>query len=136
VHGICGIWGTLSLGLFACGQYGVTGPLGPDNTAPLTGLLYGGGLTVLIAQAIGSIAITSATFGVSLVMMFALKSAGYLRVSEEGELQGLDLHEHGIPAYPEYSLHPSASPHGTPAFTQSAYGAPSAVRSASTARVS
>jgi len=68
--------------------------------------------------------------------MFALKSAGYLRVSEEGELQGLDLHEHGIPAYPEYSLHPSASPHGTPAFTQSAYGAPSAVRSASTARVS
>src|SRR5437762_13197938 len=55
VHGICGIGGTLSLGLFACGQYGATGPLGPDNAAPLTGLLYGGGFQVLIAQAIGSL---------------------------------------------------------------------------------
>ena len=35
VHGICGIWGTLSLGLFACGKYGATGPLAPDNSAPL-----------------------------------------------------------------------------------------------------
>jgi hypothetical protein len=40
VHGICGIWGTLSLGLFACGQYGATGPLGADNSAPLTGLFF------------------------------------------------------------------------------------------------
>ncbi|HEY7069928.1 MAG TPA: ammonium transporter [Acidimicrobiales bacterium] len=31
VHGLCGIWGTLSLGLFACGQYGSTGPIAPDN---------------------------------------------------------------------------------------------------------
>ena len=54
VHGICGIWGTLSLGLFACGQYGATGPLAPDNSAPLTGLFYGGGTQVLMAQAIGS----------------------------------------------------------------------------------
>src|SRR5215831_10367551 len=62
VHGICGIWGTLSLGLFACGQYGATGPMAPDNSAPLTGLFYGGGLQVLEAQAIGSLIITSATF--------------------------------------------------------------------------
>ena len=47
VHGMCGIWGTLSLGFFACGQYGATGPLGPDNSAPLTGLFYGGGFQVL-----------------------------------------------------------------------------------------
>src|SRR5205823_2956284 len=66
VHGICGIWGTLSLGLFACGQYGATGPLAPDNSAPLTGLFYGGGFTVLIAQMIGSLMVTTATLGVSL----------------------------------------------------------------------
>src|SRR6185295_14797915 len=92
VHGICGIWGTLSLGLFACGQYGATGPMGPDNSAPLTGLLYGGGFQVLIAQAIGSLIVTSATFGVSLVLMYAVHRLGYLRVSEAGELIGLDLH--------------------------------------------
>jgi len=121
VHGICGIWGTLSLGFFACGQYGATGPLGPDNSAPLTGLFYGGGLQVLLAQAIGSLIITSATFGVSLVLMYAVHMLGYLRVSEAGELIGLDLHEHGIPAYPEYALHPSAAPQGVPEFTQRAF---------------
>ena len=46
VHGICGIWGTISLGLFACGKYGATGPFAADNSAPLNGLLYGGGMTV------------------------------------------------------------------------------------------
>src|SRR2546426_166962 len=116
VHGICGIWGTLSLGLFACGQYGATGPMGADNSAPLTGLFYGGGFTVLTAQAIGSAAIVSATFATTMAMMFALNLAGVLRVSEEGELHGLDLHEHGIPAYPEYTLHPAASPQGTTGF--------------------
>src|ERR1700680_167265 len=53
VHGFCGIWGTLSLGLFACGKYGSTGPITADNTAPLKGLFYGGGTQVLIAHAIG-----------------------------------------------------------------------------------
>src|SRR4029079_13755776 len=86
VHGICGIWGTLSLGLFACGQYGATGPLAPDNSAPLKGLFYGGGFQVLAAQAIGSAIITTATFGVSLAMMYAVKATGYLRVSRAGEL--------------------------------------------------
>src|SRR5467141_5157389 len=54
VHGICGIWGTLSLGLFAAGQFGATGPFAPDNSAPLKGLFYGGGTQLLIAQLIGS----------------------------------------------------------------------------------
>src|SRR4029077_3167470 len=112
VHGICGIWGTLSLGLFACGMYGATGPTGPDNSAPLTGLLYGGGLTLLTAQAIGSAIITTATFGVSMAVMLAVNALGVLRVSEEGERFGLDLHEHGISAYPEYVISSLARPTG------------------------
>jgi Amt family ammonium transporter len=120
VHGICGIWGTLSLGLFACGQYGATGPLAPDNSAPLTGLFYGGGFTVLEAQAIGSLIVTTATFSVALVLMYAVKAMGILRVSEEGEMFGLDLHEHGIPAYPEYALHAAAMPHGAGGFADRA----------------
>src|SRR5256714_7578757 len=59
VHGLCGIWGTLSLGLFACGKYGATGPTAPDNSAPLTGLFYGGGWTLLAAQAPGSPVVTA-----------------------------------------------------------------------------
>jgi ammonium transporter, Amt family len=106
VHGFCGIWGTLSLGLFASGQYGLTGPSGPDNapTAVLTGLFYGGGTTVLAAQAIGSAIVTGATFVIALIVMYAVHAMGQLRVEEEGELRGLDVYEHGITAYPEYVI--------------------------------
>jgi Amt family ammonium transporter len=127
VHGFCGIWGTLSLGLFACGKYGASGPLAPDNAAPLTGLLYGGGLMVLKAQFVGSLIVTIATFGVALALMYAVNAMGVLRVSKEGELHGLDLHEHGIPAYPEYALHSAAVPQGAPGFTERALGTEAAV---------
>jgi Amt family ammonium transporter len=112
VHGMCGIWGTLSLGLFACGQFGVTGPAGADNAAPLTGLFYGGGMKVLEAQAIGSAIVTGSTFAVALSVMFVINAFGVLRVPAEGELHGLDLHEHGISAYPEYVIATSAMPSG------------------------
>jgi ammonium transporter, Amt family len=101
VHGACGIWGTLSLGLLACGKYGASGPTGPDDSAPLTGLFYGGGTQLLVSQMIGSAAITAATFAISMVMFYAVKATGTLRVSKEGELEGLDIHEHGGAAYPE-----------------------------------
>jgi ammonium transporter, Amt family len=110
VHGICGIWGTLSLGLFASGEFGATGPLAADNTAPLRGLFYGGGFQVLIAQAIGSAIITVSTFVVAYALMYAVNAVGLLRISEEGEREGLDLHEHGISAYPEYVISAMASP--------------------------
>jgi Amt family ammonium transporter len=110
VHGICGIWGTISLGLFACGKYGATGPLAADNSAPLKGLFYGGGTTVLLAQAIGSAIITISTFGVALAVMYLVNATGLLRVSAEGETMGLDLHEHGISAYPEYVISSMPSP--------------------------
>src|SRR6202044_3526138 len=114
VHGICGIWGTLSLGLFACGKYGSTGPITADNSAPLKGLFYGGGTQVLVSQIIGSACITTATFVVSLAVMYAVNAMGILRVSEEGEMFGLDLHEHGISAYPEYVLSSLGAPSGMP----------------------
>src|SRR2546428_6391683 len=78
VHGFCGIWGTLSLGLFACGKYGATGPLAADNSAPLKGLFYGGGMQVLIAQAIGSVTVTLATFGSALAVMYVVNAIGVL----------------------------------------------------------
>jgi Amt family ammonium transporter len=112
VHGLCGIWGTLSLGLFAIGKYGVSGPTAPDNSAPLTGLFYGGGLTLMKAQLIGSAIITLSTFAVALLVMWLVNLTGTLRVSHEGELYGLDLHEHGITAYPEYVITSLGSPSG------------------------
>lgn len=104
VHGFNGIWGTLSLGLFASGQFGFTGPLGADNSAPVTGLFYGGGWSVLKAQAIGSFTVTAVTLGVSLLLMLAISKLPYpykLRVEAEGETGtgGLDVWEHGAEAY-------------------------------------
>jgi Amt family ammonium transporter len=112
VHGMCGIWGTLSLGLFACGKYGATGPFAADNSAPLKGLFYGGGTQVFVAQCVGSAITTVATFGVAFVVMWAVNKMGILRVSEEGERYGLDLHEHGIAAYPEYVITSLGRPAG------------------------
>jgi len=104
VHGLSGIWGTLSLGLFASGEFGSTGPLGADNTAPVKGLFYGGGFDVLKAQAIGSFTITVATFVISLVLMWLVMKLPYpfkLRVEPEGETGpgGIDVWEHGAEAY-------------------------------------
>jgi len=105
VHLACGIWGTLSLGLFATGQYGLPTPTGVDATVSVKGLLYGGGTTQLMSQAIGSGAIVFATVIVAAALMYGVKATGTLRVSERGELEGLDLHEHGMVAYPEYVIH-------------------------------
>src|SRR5262249_29984108 len=88
VHGMCGIWGTLSLGLFACGKYGASGPTGADDSSPVTGLFYGGGVDQLIGQLIGSASVTVATFVVGLALMYAVKATGTLRVSKDGELEG------------------------------------------------
>ncbi|HZC04716.1 MAG TPA: ammonium transporter [Ktedonobacterales bacterium] len=109
VHMFAGIWGTLSLGLFAAGKYGLPTATGVDTTAVVRGVFYGGGLGQLDTQLLGSGATTIATLAVSLAMMFALRRAGVLRVSQTGEREGLDLHEHGAIAYPEYVLRSSAS---------------------------
>jgi Amt family ammonium transporter len=136
VHGLCGIWGTLSLGLFASGQFGSTGPISPDNSAPLKGLFYGGGTQVLLAQAIGSACITAATFGVAMVVMLAVNATGLLRLPREAELYGMDLHEHGISAYPEYEISPFAAPSGLSVQAEAAARANSFTPSKTMARVS
>jgi Amt family ammonium transporter len=111
VHGLCGIWGTVSLGLFACGEYSAAGssPTGVPIVAShspeaLTGLFYGGGMAVLKAQCIGSLIVCSATFVTAMVMFKALNAAKLLRVSAQGELEGFDLDQHGASAYPEYVI--------------------------------
>ena len=111
VHGICGIWGTLSLGLFACGLYGATGPTGADNSSPVAGLFYGGGWSVLKAQAIGSASITLATFAVAMILMWLVSKLPYpwkLRVEPMAETGlGLDLFEHGASAYYDLPMEPA-----------------------------
>jgi Amt family ammonium transporter len=105
VHGLCGIWGTLSLGLFASGQFGVTGPYGADNSAPVKGLFYGGDLSILKAQAIGTFTIAIAVFVITWIMMKVIMLLPYpwkLRVEAHGETGagGLDVFDHGTEAYP------------------------------------
>ncbi|HTB74967.1 MAG TPA: ammonium transporter [Polyangiaceae bacterium] len=118
VHGICGIWGTLSLGFFASGQYSAAGssPTGVPSVVAkspeaLTGLFYGGGWTVLKAQCIGSFVVCAATFVSAMVMFKALNAVNLLRVSKEGELEGFDLDQHGASAYPEYVVSSLAATH-------------------------
>ncbi len=104
VHGLNGIFGTWAIGLFACGKYGAATPIGADNAAPVTGLLYGGGWNVFIAQVVGNAIITATTFVVAIIIMFLVNQLPYpfkLRVEPEGETGtgGLDVFEHGAEAY-------------------------------------
>jgi Amt family ammonium transporter len=88
VHLVCGVWGTLAVGLFAS-QNGVTG------------LFAGGGVGQLVMQGVGVLACgiwTAATTG---ILFFGLKKTIGLRVSAEEEIQGLDAMEHGSIAYPQ-----------------------------------
>ncbi len=101
VHGACGIWGTWSLGLFATGQFGLPTTTGADNSAPVKGLFYGGGWNQFIAQVEGNAAIGIGVFVVAMILMYAVKATGTLRVSKEIEIEGLDPHEHGGVAYPD-----------------------------------
>ncbi|MEO0493288.1 MAG: ammonium transporter [Actinomycetota bacterium] len=92
VHGTCGIWGTLSIGLFA--KYD-DAFLGREDA----GLIYGGGLDQLIMQLV-MVLIVMAWVGITSYILFAaLKATMGLRVSEEEEVTGLDVAEHGSAGY-------------------------------------
>jgi Amt family ammonium transporter len=102
VHGFCGIWGTLAVGLFATGQFGIPTADGPDTSTVVSGLFYGGGLDQLKAQIIGSATAVVVVFGVAMAAMYVIKSIKGewgLRLNQDGELEGIDIHEHGTTAY-------------------------------------
>ena len=100
VHGFCGVFGTLAVGLFATGEFGIPGPLGADTSGgTVEGLFYGGGTDQLVAQLIGSITCLVVVGIAGLALMFAVKATGTLRIDRDGELEGLDIAEHGLTAY-------------------------------------
>ncbi len=99
VHGFAGVWGTLSVGLFATGAFGIPTPDGVDTSTSVTGLFYGGGIDQLKAQLVGSLACIVVVSAAALALMLVVRMTRTLRVSGKGERQGLDLHEHGTPAY-------------------------------------
>ncbi len=83
VHLVCGIWGTLAVGLFHKDL----------------GLFFGFGPTQLIAQIIGIVAVGVFTVAVTSIIWIVIKSLIGLRVSSEEEIKGLDIGEHGMEAY-------------------------------------
>ncbi|UCZ55246.1 ammonium transporter [Bacillus shivajii] len=95
VHGIAGIWGTISTGFFAT-------PALAEMNGGLPGLFYGGGFTQLGVQTIGVVTSGVYAFVLSFSILYVMKRImNGIRVSEEEELQGLDLSEHGSYGYPE-----------------------------------
>jgi len=96
VHGVNGAWGCLSIGLLATGEYG-------DNwngvPGTVTGLFYGGGFSQLTAEAIGVATNFVWVFGMSFLFFKFLDKTMGMRVSARTEIEGLDIHEMGVPGY-------------------------------------
>ncbi|MGZ9586741.1 ammonium transporter [Paenibacillus marinisediminis] len=95
VHGVAGVWGTLSTGFFA------TPELVEKVGVGKPGLLYGGGLEQLGVQAVGVVVCGLFAFAASYTILAIIKAAIGIRVTEEEELVGLDMSEHGSYGYPE-----------------------------------
>ena len=98
VHGMNGIWGVISLGLFADGTYGD----GYNGIAGgVKGLFYGGG-SQLAAQLIGTVTNIIFVFIASYAMFWILNKTMGLRVPAEVEIEGLDQAEVAVSAYPDF----------------------------------
>lgn len=97
VHLVCGVWGTLALGLFAVGPSDQPGAL--YAAGPKAGLLLGGGIEQLWYQFLGVITVGGFTVLISTIFWLILKSLSGIRVTEEEEMMGLDIGEHGMEAY-------------------------------------
>ena len=101
VHGICGLWGIIAVGLFADGSYG-DGLNGVSGT--VTGLLYGGGFGQLGAQLVTDVVVVAWAFGTMYAFFKVQDKLQGIRVSRDEETIGLDVPEMGVAAYPD-SLH-------------------------------
>ena len=101
VHGVCGLWGIIAVGLFADGSYGA-GWNGVEGT--VTGLLYGGGFGQLGAQLITDVVVVVWAFGIMYAFFKAQDKLQGIRVTRDEETIGLDVPELGVAAYPD-SLH-------------------------------
>ncbi len=94
VHLVNGVFGTLAVGLFAQDAFmpGTTGD----------GLIFGGGFSLIWHQLIGVVTVGAFTFAISYVVWTVLKKTMGIRVSETEEIDGLDMGEHGLEAYPDF----------------------------------
>jgi Amt family ammonium transporter len=100
VHGYCGTWGLLSVGIFAVGM-GKGILRDAVYTAGSSGLLYGG-VNQFMIQVAGALASIIWAFVAGFVVFKIIDVVIGLRASEREEVEGLDITEHGIRAYPEY----------------------------------
>jgi Amt family ammonium transporter len=101
VHGVCGSFGVLAVGIFSNGSYG--GAWNGSDSEGVEGILYGDA-GQLGAQALGVLVIWTVIFGIAFAF-FKIQNAvtkGGIRSTEEDELMGLDLPEMGALAYPEF----------------------------------
>ncbi|MCB0967850.1 MAG: ammonium transporter, partial [Ilumatobacter sp.] len=100
VHGVCGMWGVLSVGLFA--KYD-DAFLGREDA----GLFYGGGVDQLLMQIV-MILIIAAWVGITTFIVFSIiKATIGIRVTAEEEIEGLDVLEHGLQGYADDMVHTS-----------------------------
>jgi Amt family ammonium transporter len=106
VHGTCGIWGVISLGLFADGKSNYGGSWNGVNGS-VTGLFYGDA-GQLVAQLVGVAALIGFVFTLSLIFAIVVDLLVGQRTSARSELEGLDLPEMGSLAYPEFELKSSS----------------------------
>jgi len=90
VHLVGGIWGSLAVGVF--GTHVV-------NSVGIDGLLYGGGTTLLVKQALGVGLVAAYSFLVTLVLGFVIEKTIGFRISKDEEVEGIDLSEHAETAY-------------------------------------
>lgn len=95
-HAICGLWGTLAVGLFAQDMFA------PGTTG--NGLFFGGGGKLLGAQALGVISVFAWCMVTGFLLFFVIKNLVGLRVSREEELRGLDIDEHGMESYAGFQI--------------------------------
>jgi Amt family ammonium transporter len=109
-HGIAGIWGTLSCGLFTAPRFAEYAGIGNADG----GLVYSGSFAQLGYQALGVVVVFALVLGLCLATWYAIAKTIGLRVSAEAELAGLDISEHGMYGYPEQFI-PDAELYGVAA---------------------